>query len=317
MNWADNILLRNALDKGGHVESIVATPYSEVKKITKGSSVYYLKKTPAPLFIESEILGFLHTINPAFTTPKLVDADRDNLCFLTQSCGEQTLRTLFAGRLNADALKGPVQEYQRIQKACVSHASELLAMGVLDWRLSRLPDIYERFVSDKEALARWGVEADTRQRLHELRLLFSDLCHEIADYNIPDTLNHSDFQENNMVIEAATGKVSIIDWGEVTISPALWPVVGFFKKICWRYKVPQHSTEAQALLSHFLEGWDLEPQSIESVYKNMSMIDSICYALSIAELEKNTGHPSTEWGARIKMALLSFSEASSAIGKQT
>lgn len=315
MSWAHNILARNALDKTGRVENIVSTPYSEVKKITQGSSVYYLKNTPAPLFIEAETLNFLHDIDPTFTIPKLVDADKDNLCFLLQSCGEQTLRELFATQMDIDLLKRSISEYQRIQKSCIPHIPELLEMGVQDWRLFRLPDIYEHFVSDDVSLAKWGIGGDIRQKLRALKSIFAGLCREIAAYNIPDTLNHSDFQENNMVIDNVTGAVNIIDWGEVSISSALLSVVGCFKKICWRYKVKPDHPAYQTLRQHFMAGWSIAEKDIDPVFKSISTLDWLYYALSLAELEKNTGHFSEVWAERIKMALTSFAESATTIGK--
>ena len=315
MSWAHNILARNALDKTGRVEDIVSTPYSEVKKITQGETVYYLKKTPAPLFIEAKTLNFLHEVDPTFAIPKLVDADKDIFCFLLKSCGEQTLRALFSTQMDIDLLKCSISEYQRIQKSCIPHIPELLEMGVQDWRLSSLPDIYERFVSDDASLEKWRIGGDLRQKLREVKDVFTGLCRKITAYNIPDTLNHSDFQENNMVIDSATRSVSIIDWGEVSISPALWTTVGCLKKICWRYKIkPDHPTY-QTLLRHVMAGWDVDKKDIDPVFKNISTLDWLYYVLSLAELEKNTGYASEVWAERIKMALASFAESTTAIGK--
>ncbi len=315
MSWAHSILARNGLDKTGRVEGIVSTPYSEVRKITQGEAVYYLKKTPAPLFVEAETLNFLHEVDPTFAIPKLVDADKDNFCFLLKSCGEQTLRALFATQMDIDLLKRSISEYQRIQKSCIPHIPELLEMGVQDWRLSRLPDVYERFVSDDVSLTKWGIDSDIRKKLRTLKGAFAGLCREIAAYNIPDTLNHSDFQENNMVIDSATGAVSIIDWGEVSISPALWSAVGCFKKTCWRYKITPDHSAYQTLRQHVMAGWGIAEKDIDPVFKSISTLDWIYYALSLAELEKNTGHFSEVWAERIKRALASFAESATAIGK--
>ena len=45
---------------------------------------------------------------------------------------------------------------------------------------------------------------------------------------------------------------------------------------------------------------------MEEAFACVSVIDWICYVFSLAELERNTGHPSPEWSARIKMACASF-----------
>lgn len=109
-----------------------------------------------------------------------------------------------------------------------------------------------------------------------------------------------------MVIDPSTGKTSIIDWGEVTISHALWPVAGFLKKLCWRYKLQADSDIYRGLRAAFLEDWGIAEEDMDAVVKNISLLDCIYYALSLDALEKNTGAVSDVWASRIQMSLDAF-----------
>jgi len=299
-----DFLIRNGLSGG--IERIAATPYSEVDKITTESGVYYLKKTPPALFIETRILSLLRRIDPSLAVPEVVAEDEEDFRFVMRSCGDETLRSLFSGRADTGLLETAVREYKRIQEASAPRVRDFLGIGVPDWRLSRLPGLYGDFVRDEGTLERWGVGRDDRTELRAMEKIFADACRRAASCGIPDALNHSDFQENNMVIAHATGKISIIDWGEVTIGPALWPVVGFFKKICRRYALSAESPEGQRLLESFMSGEGLGKEDTADAFRSLSLLDCIYYVLSLAALEKNTGTVSAEWSARIKTACDAF-----------
>lgn len=305
-NWAEDILVQGGLGADARVERVVSTPYSEVDKVTSGNAVYFLKKTPPGLFLEAAILRWIDGCDPSLAVPKVVAADANQHCFLLASCGEETLRSYFAGHARLDVLRAPLLAYTEIQKASQASAPALLAMGVSDWRLAQLPALYHAFVSADADLERWGIEPEDRRKLRAFQPHFAARCEDVASLGLPDVLNHSDFQENNIVRDAATGTCTIIDWGEVSVSHALWPIIGFFKKIAWRYKIDPQDAGYRGLMAGALAVWGVRAQDAEGVFHRLSMIDSFCYALSLRELEIQTGHFSADWAARIKMALTSL-----------
>lgn len=44
------------------------------------------------------------------------------------------------------------------------------------------------------------------------------LCDMLSKHSIPEAFSHSDFRENNLLLDKKTGSINIIDWGETVIA---------------------------------------------------------------------------------------------------
>lgn len=198
-------------------QNIVQTSYSKVHKIISTIGDYYLKQTPEALFIESQILTYFNN-HGCNNIPELVAENKSLNCFLMKFCGEVSLRHLFNGKIDVDKLALGITNYTKIQRTLENKIQELLELGISDWRLSKFPTLYNDLIQQEVLLINDGLSEKEIQKLNDLNSTCLNLCEALANYKIPETINHCDFHENNMLFNKKTGEIAIIDWGEVVIS---------------------------------------------------------------------------------------------------
>lgn len=212
LEWAVNYLSINN-DPILNQKKIIQTPYSEVYKIaTTPGKTFYLKQVPEALFLEPMMLDYLHE-QDCQNIPKLVTKNNTLHCFLMTSCGDLSLRSLFKGRVNLDMLNQGITNYTKIQRCLESKTQPLLQMGILDWRLNQFASLYYQLLQMDDGLTRQELD-----ELHQLLPLCAKLCSDLSEYKIPETINHCDFHENNMLLDQKIGTINIIDWGEVVLT---------------------------------------------------------------------------------------------------
>lgn len=297
ISWAQGVL-RGAAEAA----PVAETPYSLVLKLTRGGEVFYLKKTPPPLFIEAAVLRFLRGACGIGCVPDVIAENAALGCFLMKSCGGESLRALFAreGFDGALFLQG-AENCRAVQRATEKHVPRLLDMGVPDWRLPRLPLLYAEAVRDGEFLARCGMTAEQAARLGALEGEFEGLCAALAAFGLPDALNHSDFQENNMLTGDA---VSIIDWGEVSVGNPLLPLEKALGSVGWRNGLDPAARDA--LAERVYGGFVSAPEDRARARAAAGRLSPVYYIFTLRELERLTRRTSPVWNGRMKDAFGAF-----------
>jgi hypothetical protein len=231
--WAKKNLLRAGQTNVLSQSMIADTSYSTVYKFVTTNGIFYLKIVPKELFMECDMLDMFYKLN-IDSTPKCLAKNAELNAFLMPSCGNITLRKMFDGKIDLALIKKGIAQFTKIQRSFEGHVNSLLSMGAPDWRLEKFQNSYERLIQNKELLLSDGLTPNEIKQLQSLQTKHRDLCEELSNYNIPDTINHGDFHENNIILDQETSKVTIIDWGEVTISHpffslngCLWNLVHF------------------------------------------------------------------------------------------
>ncbi len=103
-------------------------------------------------------------------------------------------RVLDAGDAGPDAWERAVAQYARMQRALVPHADRMTALGVPDARTARLPGLFDALVAGNAALdpaARRGLVAGRPRLL--------DWCAELDAYGVPDSLDHCDLHDGQVL----------------------------------------------------------------------------------------------------------------------
>lgn len=111
-----------------------------------------------------------------------------------------------------------IMDYTKIQRTLESKTEPLLKMGILDWRLSRFALLYNQLIEQEQLLIDDGLTRNEIDKLHQLYPVCVKLCSDLSEFKMPDTINHCDFNENNMLLDQKTGAINIIDWGELALS---------------------------------------------------------------------------------------------------
>lgn len=300
IKWAKTALTDTIIE----VEDVAATAFSYVLKINTSKGNFYLKKTPPKLYIEANVIDILNADCGLENVPTIIAKNDDLHCFLMPSCGDFTLRTLFQDRIEKDLLYKGTQSYVDLQKGSSAHIRKFIDIGVSDWRIEMLPNIYAELINDEERLAEWGINTKEQQRSKSSQELFLKLCAELKGFNLPDVLNHSDFHPNAMLLDKEANEIKIIDLGEVTIGNPLLPLASCITNYLeHRWNIRADADEYDAIKASILEQWNLRGDDVMDL---VEIIGPLNYTLTFRKLMELCGHNFPKWHKWIKLAFFEY-----------
>lgn len=148
--------------------------------------------------------------------------------------------------------------YAQLQIELAPRTDELLALGVPDHRLAVLPAQLAEALADRDSLVGdWedALTTDEYERVRALAPEFEALCRRLADYAIPETLQHDDFHDGNLFVR--DGEYVFFDWGDSCISHPFHTMVVALRALAWRLRpaVEPGSPELLRLRDVYLEPW--------------------------------------------------------------
>jgi Phosphotransferase enzyme family len=112
--------------------------------------------------------------------------------------------------------------YAELQRGETFHVADHLAHQVPDLRLATLPSRYETLVTSELPLA-----PDEVGQLRRFGGQFADLCQDLADQVISDTVQHDDLHAWNVYRRHNESRV--LDWGDASISHPFVSLVVTFR----------------------------------------------------------------------------------------
>jgi hypothetical protein len=195
---------------------IQQAPWSEVFCFSTQQGKIYLKKTPPALAIEIQVIQLLKEKFGA-SVPTLIADNKEAHCFLMKDAGIP-LREFFKQGFNADIFIHTVEAYSNLQVMTANAIEYFLDMGIPDWRLNKLPILYQALVKQETFLHQVGLTDEEINKCQNLIPTFQFICEKLSTYPIPDTFGHGDFHDNNVLIEPKTHQTTLIDLGEVVIT---------------------------------------------------------------------------------------------------
>ncbi|KTD10617.1 Phosphotransferase enzyme family protein [Legionella gratiana] len=235
-------------------QKITETSYSVVYKITTSKNTFYLKKTPLELSTESQILTYLYEQDCSHI-PTPIAENKQLCCFLMTSCGDVTLRQLFKEKVDAALLNTGVLNYTKIQRTVENKIPQLIGLKIPDWRIGKIPLLYHELIDQEELLLSDGLSQEEITELENADEFGTTLCESLAKYQIPETMNHCDFQENNMVLNQKTGNISIIDWGETVIAHPFLSLSGCLWNITYFHGIKPGDKIYEVLQRKWISPW--------------------------------------------------------------
>ena len=233
IKWAEEILLSQGCIIKSAPEDVQITPWSNVKRILTSDGYIYLKQMPPKLYLEPIITQILYDSFHA-NVPQVIATNKDLNCFLTKGSGIP-LREIFKNNFQSNLLCQGIKKYTYIQRSAVEHVTTFLELGVPDWRLEKLPILYTQLISNEDILIDDGMTSDEISLLYKLHPKFSAICELLSKYKIPETLDHGNFNDNNILIEDNTNHMTIIDWAETVITHPFFSLVYCLRNAAARY----------------------------------------------------------------------------------
>jgi aminoglycoside phosphotransferase (APT) family kinase protein len=251
IKWAQNYLTANGYEIQDSPETVRAMPWSVVTRFSTSKGSIYLKEMATLFSLEPTLIRTLSEWDDG-TAPRGISINKDLRCFLMEDAGIQ-LSTYLKTNFQIDLLAKAVTMCAKSQYKAVNHVDVLLSIGVLDWRLVKLPNLYLQLLNQEAILRDDGLTAAEIKVLRTLHPTISTLCDRLSQYKIPETLEHTDFHDSNILIK--DGCLTIGDWGDAVISHPFFSLVSYLNSVTRYYDVKETDERYVHLQSVYLNAW--------------------------------------------------------------
>src|SRR3990167_11238777 len=196
-------------------ENVQSTPWSYVVRFVTSDGYIYLKHTPKLIALEADIIKILHD-QFHDSVPEVIAHNSELNCFLMKDAG-RTLREILKQKFDVALFCKAINQFTSTQLAIADHVDIFIDIGVPDWRLDKLPDLYMQLLRSEEMLIADGLSEKEISELKKLLPKVSSLCKKLSNYAIKQSIVQPDFNDNNTLIADDLQKITMIDLGEIAI----------------------------------------------------------------------------------------------------
>lgn len=230
IQWGSQYLSSHGYQlKSSQPEEVQIRPWSYVARFSTSEGFIYLKQTPKLIALEAVITKILRDQFNA-PVPEVIASNSELDCFLMRDSGN-ALRPILKKKFDTNLLCKAVNIFTEMQLTVSKNVDVFIKIGVPDYRLNLLPDLYKALISKKEFLLSDGSTEKEIMEYESLIPIVSDLCQKLSMYKIPQTLVQPDFHDNNTLIDESSQKITIIDLGEIVISHPFFSLINFLEQI--------------------------------------------------------------------------------------
>lgn len=250
--WTINTLSKLGIEHLGAPEAVRDTPWSTVSRILTASGYIYLKEMSPQFAVEPYVLNLLRKELSA-NVPDVIAHDEVHRWFLMPDAGyrlRENLKQNYQIKLVASILK----DYAELQIKAVDKNEKLLALRVKDWRLINLPSIYETLLSQRDFLQKDGLTEADLEGLASLKGDFAYQCEQLAQVGLPETIEHGDFQDNNILIDN-NDKITFNDWGDANITHPFFSLGSWLDSASRHHQMSMNDPRRTVLIEAYLEPW--------------------------------------------------------------
>ena len=238
-------------------------PWAAIARVPTAEGLLWFKQ-PAPAnAFEPQLTEAVARQAPDFA-PEVVAADDTRL--LTADAGP-SLREL------EPDWESVLVRLAELQIALAQDVDELLGLGAPDKRPEVLPGSY------RELVARTGLPAELRTRLHELEPAVERRASALGE-NIPPSIAHEEVHGGNLFVR--DGRCRLLDWGEACISHPFAGLVNTLRAIVDGQGLEPGDPEVLRLRDVYLEPWTaFEPlPELRELFESAYVLGTICRALT-------------------------------------
>jgi Phosphotransferase enzyme family len=244
--WIAEVAAERGIALAGPVEQPHVRPWSTVFRARADTGVLYLKACAAAQRHEPAIIEVVARESPDLV-PDLVARHPSEPWVILRDGGDR-LRDRIAGRKRLAVWRALLPRYAELQHRLVGRDEELLAMGLPDRRLDRIPTLLERALSDDRSGA-----AEPRARVATLLPAIRRACAEVAAAGIGAALDHDDLHDNNVLVRGT--RHTIIDWGDASLTHPFLTLAVTLEFAARAAALETGAPEVRALRDAYLEPW--------------------------------------------------------------
>lgn len=252
--WIEAELKRLGLSATGAIEQPHVRPWSTVLRVpTTEGSVFF--KANSPAYAHEAVLALALARWRPDCTAAILAADEDRGWMLMRD-GGRALRDHIRSAEDLRHWDAVLPLYAGLQRDLARRTEDLLAVGAFDRRLAVLPAQYEGLLADP-MIARVDepdrLTSKQHRRLRGLAPRFAETCRRLAEYGIPETIQHDDFHDANVLVRG--GRYTIFDWGDACVCHPFCTLLVTLRSVAYRLDLEDGAPALVRLGDVYLESW--------------------------------------------------------------
>ena len=207
--WIEEQVARLGGDVVGPIDQHHVYPWSTVMRVPTARGDVYFKANHDASRWEAALVLLLSARRPD-CVPPLLAVDLERGWMLMADAGAR-LRDIVERERDLTRWLEILPLYAGLQIELSVNVDGMLALGVPDLRLSKLPAKYEEMLDDLVDLA-----PSDRRRLVGNVTRIREMCEEMAGYGVQETIQHDDFHDGQVFVRG--GHYLLLDWGDACVS---------------------------------------------------------------------------------------------------
>jgi Phosphotransferase enzyme family len=223
----------------GEIEQPHVRPWSTVLRVPTDDGDVWFKAALPGLDHDAGVTTLLSRLRPdVVLAPLAVDLEHG---WMILPDGGERLRDVLERERHPRRWLEIMPLYAELQIAAAEHLDELLANGLPDYRLERMPELA------LDVAARLGAEAPSAERVEEVRA-------ELAAIGIPESVQHDDLHDGNVFVRAQGG-YAVFDWGDSCAAHPFASLVVGLRGIAHRFELAERDLDLERTRDAYLEPW--------------------------------------------------------------
>lgn len=251
--WIRSALDKNNLQLTGEIEQPHIRQWSTVMTVPANNGILYFKASASIFAHETALTDYLARFRPEIF-PELLATDTRRHWMLMRDAGTP-LRHFIRTEKSIARWKDVLPLYVDIQKEMAERTIHLLALGVMDRRLAKLPTMFENLIVDESAMLLDQEESLTSEeyaRLKDFGPEFARMCEKLASFGIPETIHHDDFHDGNIFVR--NERITFTDWGESAVTHPFFTLVVMMRGVDNSIGT-DFSPESEQVRDMYLQHW--------------------------------------------------------------
>ncbi len=221
---------RHSIHITGEIEQPHRYAWSTVLHIPTDQGKLFFKATAPETIYEAALTQSLARWFPD-SMPEFVAVGAGRGWMLMRDGGEQ-LRASIRPTKDIAQWKPVIARYAEVQIGLAEHVTELLSLRIPDQRLTVLPTLFTELLADEASMLidqEKGLTSTDWQQVKGMTSRLEEICSELAAYGIPESLNHGDFHDGNVLVK--DGRITFFDWGDASVTHPFVTLRTFFVSI--------------------------------------------------------------------------------------